>query len=998
MGEMGKRGRVYSSDRRCMQGRLDIVRLNSLALVVMVGFLSSVACKRGPRSAGEITDELAAEILLDGATAHGSVGDYFLRNNRIIAIVEAPGRVFGPSPYGGNIIDLGLAEARKDVLGETMPFLQLGLTANFEEIEIIESGALGERAVLEARGSDAVWDFLNIESLMPELLGYQEDERGKPTSLIKYDPDRDLPLEIRARYTLEPDSDAIEVRYHIKNVGDSPLALHVGFGADLRGQVEAFTKGRGFGDPGLDLDDASNLLTAQIDTPFIAFQAEGFSMGIKSLDYLDDKKLDRLTLGVVGVAVVLLGSSNILGLFEEGDFEIEPGQQRAYGFDLYMGGDVSDVRYWAEGQDDWGFVQGKVVMGANKESVQGARIVAYQPDTGEIENSFESDASGAFDGRLPAGTYHFAADHLSYAPNEVQVVEVTEQGTVNLDFQLQANARVEIDVQGYNDVGSASQVESIPCRVMLLGPKPDRSAGLCSVLSACDSASPFRHDKRWEHDDSIFRYARNLQHCDTSIAPDKDLEVAPGKYTVVVTRGPEFDYVEQWVDLGAGDTAQITGDLHRVVERTGWAAADFHVHQVASTDSIVSNEQRVRGYAAEAIDLFVTTDHDAVSDLRPLVTSMGLDHMVQTLPGCEVSTSDLGHFNAFPIEPIPGKQFGQPPDWGGGAIRPTPGELFAQIRQRGAAIVQINHPRMRSSYFNALHLNYDFSAGTISEDGQEAPSPKVLRMGEGSVLWSADFDTLEIYNGIRGSDAELVMRDWFNMLSMGYIRTGTGTSDSHSAFSSTPGEPRTLVPIKAEQAHRLDPELFTQELKQGRAVITTGPMLEVHITHNDQSIGVGETLSAPKDDLILTLKANTPRYYTLEKAEIFINQQFSDPSSLANSKDPIPPLVPDHEISLVANPIVRSHGGEAYDYHAEIPLSSILPATGDAWVVVRVRGASTSQFPVSLTRANVTFNSSAKTQAEFMTVSGGLQPLALTNALYLDLNQNGSYDPPASTN
>ena len=65
--------------------------------------------------------------------------------------------------------------------------------------------------------------------------------------------------------------------------------------------------------------------------------------------------------------------------------------------------------------------------------------------------------------------------------------------------------------------------------------------------------------------------------------------------------------------------------------------------------------------------------------LRPLIAAMELDQELTMLPGTEVSTMDLGHFNGFPFEPEPGLQDGSPVDWAGGRRRPTPPELFNDL-------------------------------------------------------------------------------------------------------------------------------------------------------------------------------------------------------------------------------------------------------------------------------------------------------------------------------
>src|SRR4051812_8194331 len=40
-----------------------------------------------------------------GPASQGLAGDYFMRNEKVRLVVQAPGRAIGPCPFGGNVID-----------------------------------------------------------------------------------------------------------------------------------------------------------------------------------------------------------------------------------------------------------------------------------------------------------------------------------------------------------------------------------------------------------------------------------------------------------------------------------------------------------------------------------------------------------------------------------------------------------------------------------------------------------------------------------------------------------------------------------------------------------------------------------------------------------------------------------------------------------------------------------------------------------------------------
>ena len=71
-----------------------------------------------------------------GPASQGLAGDFYLRNDVVRAVVQAPGRAMGPCPWGGNVIDLDcVAKPAGDQLGEVSPFLALGRTVNFTEVQ-----------------------------------------------------------------------------------------------------------------------------------------------------------------------------------------------------------------------------------------------------------------------------------------------------------------------------------------------------------------------------------------------------------------------------------------------------------------------------------------------------------------------------------------------------------------------------------------------------------------------------------------------------------------------------------------------------------------------------------------------------------------------------------------------------------------------------------------------------------------------------------------------
>src|SRR6185369_13101310 len=84
-----------------------------------------------------------------GPASQGLAGDFFMRNDKVRIVVQAPGRAIGPCPFGGNVIDADrVAQPAGDQLGEVSPFLQLGRTIAFDRAEVVRDGGKGGPAVL----------------------------------------------------------------------------------------------------------------------------------------------------------------------------------------------------------------------------------------------------------------------------------------------------------------------------------------------------------------------------------------------------------------------------------------------------------------------------------------------------------------------------------------------------------------------------------------------------------------------------------------------------------------------------------------------------------------------------------------------------------------------------------------------------------------------------------------------------------------------------------
>ena len=143
-----------------------------------------------------------------------------------------------------------------------------------------------------------------------------------------------------------------------------------------------------------------------------------------------------------------------------------------------------------------------------------------------------------------------------------------------------------------------------------------------------------------------------------------------------------------------------------------------------------------------------------------------------------------------------------------------PSEIFQSARNKGAELIQVNHPRQGpdsssnvTEHFDRIGLYYDYETRSVKADPLLMPVPTDwLRLPPEESLFDDSFNSLEVWNGFDPIDTnqdgvreisvlDTVMRDWFNFLSLGKELTPIGSSDTHYEVLESMGMPRTMVRV-----------------------------------------------------------------------------------------------------------------------------------------------------------------------------------------------------------
>jgi len=672
--------------------------------------------------------------------------------------------------------------------------------------------------------------------------------------------------------------------------------------------------------------------------------------------------------------VLLLEASTALDATSEPSFILRPAEKSIVEVDMLIAPTAQEVieRAWELLEKETVGVSGCVTL-TDGTPAPNMRVGLTHVRLGTVA-TYRTDKDGCFKGVVPPGNYTAIAGTLYRQPSEE--ISFTAPGTVNLTLPPLGRVALKVDV--FNTIAATKPTDH-PCRLTLLGEQ--------QVL-----LHPGLGDGTYDHPGGLIHRMQALRSCHDG------LDIAPGRYLAMVTRGPEFNRIEQVIEVTPGVTTTIEGALFRVVDTTDYAASDLHVHSIYSPDSAVDATDRVLTFAAEAMDFWASTDHDVVADFTPHIREVGLQDELLTVPGSEVTTFDLGHFNAYPLVRDPNMANGGSPDWAGSSDgpRPTMQELFDDIHARGA-LVQINHPRSSgialSAYFTRAGLAYNpltkepFAA---KPDEREIPND-LLRYPAGLSYFSDDFDVIEVINGVGtyvaggmvyASSVERVGHDWMNYLSYGRHIIAVANSDTHTR-GKPPGNSRTLI-----GGHDQGIPGLMAALGKGDAILTTGPMIRATLIDNDgQRASLGDVLSPVDPHVTLRVHVETPDWFGVNILEVVANAFFPDPT------DRVPPQPAVPRVFLEPILVPRPNGGAVQIATVDIPLDLLAPPFYglDSWIVVRVGSTVDNVYPLMISSGAGTMDTNADTPETFLYNRGGVRPWAMINPIFVDLDGDGQW-------
>lgn len=370
----------------------------------------------------------------------------------------------------------------------------------------------------------------------------------------------------------------------------------------------------------------------------------------------------------------------------------------------------------------------------------------------------------------------------------------------------------------------------------------------------------------------------------------ESVSLAPGRYRVLASRGPEYSAHIAKLNIEAGKESKLSITAPTVeVATPNYVHADLHTHAAPSFDNSYPQEQRVRSYVAQGGEVLVATEHETIYDYHRDIAEMGLSDRLATVTGTEITglvesktaPHTLGHANAFPLQVQQGQYRSGAPAHENKRWR----DVIAAVRKSDPkAVMQLNHPRViyqpgEVSEPGSQRYNESYLMHLLDGRGYDPSQPLSAEQNRSLIekdpetgVRDIDFDAMELINGTGAGlhSYEQLRKDWFAFLKQGVRLVGTATSDSHGqTFGEVVLEPRTLIYMSNDDVSEFNEDDFIAGIKSGNMYGTTGPLLDIALKSGDSTAMMGETLSAK--EAVLALTVNAAQWIDVHTLRIYIN-------------------------------------------------------------------------------------------------------------------------------
>jgi hypothetical protein len=343
-----------------------------------------------------------------------------------------------------------------------------------------------------------------------------------------------------------------------------------------------------------------------------------------------------------------------------------------------------------------------------------------------------------------------------------------------------------------------------------------------------------------------------------AVAPQKGLAVRPGniyslngklflglpagEYTIYAGRGFEYSVDSTRISIKAGEQIQKKLTISHEVPTEGWVGSDTHIHTYTySGHGDASIEERAISIAGEGIELPIITDHNVKVEIQPLVKSVGVDRYYTPVNGMEFTTN-LGHFNVFPVETGVPASAHQLKDWN---------TLGDSINPSGNKVVILNHARDIHNNFRPFDPKRHVGLAGIDLDGWKFPATAMEVINSGSLqtnMWQ-------------------LLHDWFGMMNRGYFLTPVGSSDSHDVSRYLVGQARTYIKSNDGQPGRINLNETIKNFQAGKVSVSMGLLTQIIVNDKYEA---GE-LAPSTNKVTVSVRVSGPGWTSVNRVSLYAN-------------------------------------------------------------------------------------------------------------------------------
>jgi len=339
--------------------------------------------------------------------------------------------------------------------------------------------------------------------------------------------------------------------------------------------------------------------------------------------------------------------------------------------------------------------------------------------------------------------------------------------------------------------------------------------------------------------------------------------LAPGDYDAWISRGYEHSVETASFTVPDDGSETLAAVLTPWLDTAGWISVDSHLHAEPSPDSRVLPVDRMKSAAAGGLEVPISTDHEAIVDLSDAVAAAGVQAWVHSQLGSEITATLPEHVNAWTFPARPDHARGEPVAWQGQGFP----DLFANARERGATVIQVNHARVNGSCGILCLLAWDRLSELPGLD-----DPTVLGLPADEPIWSWDLDAFEVMNSTRSPfldpgdpNRSGAFEDWLSFHNLGHRVAGMAVTDAHGA--DIPGQPRSYLAVDDDDPATVTDAALDAAVLAGAVQMSAGAFARVSI----DGAGPGEQATAVDGEVTLDLELQALAEIDLVHVEILAN-------------------------------------------------------------------------------------------------------------------------------